>query len=137
MGQSVRGVSGASIGRLPWSPWSSSSGSPLARGRTADRGRHQSTPVSHQGYHWTTGSGATPAMEGDAHVLAGRVLGPARPSILAQLRGHHAAGLIILMNLGADAGLFYCMFHGDRDNTSLALPIFGGWLASFLWSLGK
>jgi hypothetical protein len=59
------------------------------------------------------------------------------PSILAQLRGHHAAGLIILMNLGADAGLFYCMFHNDQNNTQLALPILGAWLGSFLWSLGR
>jgi hypothetical protein len=45
------------------------------------------------------------------------------PSILAQLRGHHAAGLIILLNLSADAALFYCMFHSDRDNTWLGLPM--------------
>jgi hypothetical protein len=68
------------------------------------------------------------------------------PSILAQLRGHHAAGQIILLNLGA-LGLLAWLFiwalsePGQYSAQPLRIGMLvtagGAWLGGFLWSLGK
>jgi hypothetical protein len=61
------------------------------------------------------------------------------PAMLAQLRGHQAAGLIILLDLGALTGLFLGLMLADTPNRSPAYALVGAtaWLGAFLWSLGR
>jgi hypothetical protein len=61
------------------------------------------------------------------------------PAMLAQLRGHHAAGLIILLDLGGLVGLSLGFMLADGPNSSPVYALFGAatWLGAFLWSLGK
>jgi hypothetical protein len=61
------------------------------------------------------------------------------PAMIAQLRGHHAAGLIILMDLGGLIGLFFGFMLTNGPNSSPVYASVGAvaWLGAFLWSLGK
>jgi hypothetical protein len=56
------------------------------------------------------------------------------PAMLAQLRGHHAAGTIILLDVGAVVVGLY-LFIGP--GTPLMLAPIAAWLGAFLWSLGR
>jgi hypothetical protein len=61
------------------------------------------------------------------------------PAILAQLRGHHAAGAIILLDLSALAGLLAGLMTAGQPNGSPVYALYGiaAWLGAFLWSLGR
>jgi hypothetical protein len=61
------------------------------------------------------------------------------PAMLVQLRGHHAAGLIILMDLAGLIGLFFGFMLASTPNSSPVYALFGAavWLGAFLWSLGR
>jgi hypothetical protein len=68
------------------------------------------------------------------------------PAIFAQIRGHHAAIVIILLNFAADGLLVWQVYIGQTapDSsaqgqaeawTRLALAA-GVWLLAFFWSIG-
>jgi hypothetical protein len=61
------------------------------------------------------------------------------PAMLAQLRGHSSAGLIILLDLGGLTGLFFGLMLAGGPNESPVYALAGAaaWLGAFLWSLGR
>jgi hypothetical protein len=61
------------------------------------------------------------------------------PAILAQLRGHHAASAVILLNLGGLAGLIMGMMYVGTAHESPVYASLGAiaWLGAFLWSFGR
>jgi hypothetical protein len=61
------------------------------------------------------------------------------PAMLAQLRGHQSAGLIILLDLGGLTGLFLGLMLADTPKRSPVYALAGAaaWLGAFLWSLGR
>ena len=57
------------------------------------------------------------------------------PAMIAQLRGHRAAGAIILLDIGAVvAALYGFMVPGG---TPLMLVPIAAWFGAFFWSSGK
>jgi hypothetical protein len=65
------------------------------------------------------------------------------PAMIAQLRGHYAAGAIILLDLGAlvlvAVSMYYAHSGSDGGGLGPAPPLLAAvsWLGAFLWSLGK
>jgi hypothetical protein len=57
------------------------------------------------------------------------------PAMIAQLRGHRAAGAIILLDIGALVGGVYG-FMVPGGTPLMIVPI-TAWLGAFLWSLGR